>query len=154
MLDVFVMRNHRFTLSFAEMYISGYIILWIFIMTIMLIEILDKSSSIFGRIGWLIYICIFTGCFSVLIFLSFTFQIKFESNTERIVRCHMIYIFTLHFFFLPIAFSAALLHDTISDSRFKEYLSILWIGSLPGILVGTYFVADYQNPKTNKQNDL
>lgn len=127
-------------------HVIAYSIIWVILNTLILVDIFLQDVFI-GRFGWILIICAFILFLCVEISVVVMANASSESVSTKVLWIHMNYVFWLYFLFLPVLFGAALSENTVSDSRFKEYLTIIFVSSLPSLSILLYYIIERDKNK-------
>jgi len=120
--------------SARRLYIFFYTFIWFLVNLLALIEVI-ANFVVIGRYGWIAIIVIYA---TILFFMCGIIYINVPVKTNwkvRNLQIHVVYSLAQALAFVPVVFGTGLDIQTVSDSRFKEYLTVFFVATFPGISI-------------------
>lgn len=131
------MRQAREQYLSIDTYIVTYWSIWFSLNIVIFIEIVT-NDPIVNRNTWVLVFTLFLGgIFGFCLYMLFNPNV-FDRYHTSVIKVHMSYVLSLLLFFIPILYGSALSYNTVSDTRFAEYLNVFFVCSFPS---GSIFLA-------------
>lgn len=104
--------------------------IWAFISIAILIEI-STNDTVINRNTWAIFFTLLLVAIFIFCLCLLFLPVMFVRDHFNVIKIHVAYVLTLVFFFIPVVYGSAFSYNTVSDTRFEEYLNIFFVCSLP-----------------------